>query len=50
MALNTTGPISIGGTTVGQSVNIGGIGGKAIALNGRTATITGAGIIYGAVS
>jgi hypothetical protein len=28
----------------------GAAGGKAVALNGRTATITGSGIIYGAVS
>jgi hypothetical protein len=35
---------------LGGEGGTGGVGGKAIALNGRTATITGSGIIYGAIS
>jgi hypothetical protein len=38
------------GATGGPSGNPPGIGGKAVALNGKTATITGPGIVYGAIS
>ena len=35
---------------LGGEGGTGGVGGKAIALNGKTATITGPGIVYGAIS
>jgi len=36
--------------TGGLANNLGGVGGKAIALNGNTVTVSGSGTTYGAIS